>query len=581
MANQEEQPAQSDTGKDQREIISPAAREIAPNEGGVQSFGRFLYNNNPFYLISCLLVIYGCQSLAVSSGDVIEKSIRMAGGIASYAVLMALISVAVVRFAKVWEDARSILIVVLISLVAVTTGFDELCIAQQPVAKMFAAATAVLVIVLVEAVLWLCKIRLDIWYRLALYVHYAVLIGFPLLLGDAVAKRNDPLANWGSILFSTSIALGLLLLVPALRRGSNSISHSGTPWSWPLFPVSAFLVLIVLAGIRSHAIWMSFGFYGQAGKFEPFLLLPIVAAVLVMVAETGLGQGKRPLQQFALFGTPVLILCSATNQGATWLPIGDEIQALFGSSLTVCLATMLLVYGWMALRGVEHAAFGLPTTLVVMGIAAPIPETASQFGVDHWVFPMLASLILIAMTLRRWDRDWLWTLAASTLVMAIAMLGQSIGRDVAGYVVATGFAIVSMLIIGATFSTKLAIALRYCAAALMSACLVAISIRSIWLSENRYVLIAAAIAIVSLAYGLLIRRRDWLWLAAAQLILFVATIGYQGHQTGRLRRINWPIASGLVCLCIGVAITTGKTGLYHRLAARKSDRRHSEFLPGL
>lgn len=557
-------------------LASPA--NVTP--AGQTSIAKFLYNHNPFYLISCLLVIYGFQSLAVSGGSLIEKSLSMAGGIAAYTILMGFVCVGVVRIAKVWEDARSIFIVVAICLVAVTTGFDELCIGDRPMALTFGGATAALVLLVTETVIWCCRIRLSFWYRLALYVHYAVLIGFPIFLGRAVATRNDPLANWGSVLFSIAVGAGALLLIPVLRRGPDAVRGNGTPWTWPLYPLSVFVVLLVLAGIRSHAIWMSFGFYGVAGKFEPFLLLPMLAALMVLIAETGLGRGNLTLQRAALVGTSALLLCASTRQGATWLPIQDDLRYLFGSSLTVALAVILLVYLWMTIRGVRYAVFGLPTTLLVTGIAAPLPEIGQTVGLASWMFPASACVILLLMTLRMIHVDWLWAALAGVAATTIAMVGDAYGRPNDGLIAGAAVATLAMLIIGAVFRTQLAVFLRYVAAGVMLFAAAVILFRSLGDVRGLLLYACAGIACVSLIYGIWIRRRAWLYVAALQIVMFVVAISYQGHRSGKLRRINWPITSGMMCLGVGIAITTGKTGAFRRLAERKGDVTPTGFQPG-
>ncbi|MDV6028847.1 MAG: hypothetical protein F9B45_01790 [Phycisphaera sp. RhM] len=559
------------------DLASPVDVAVPPQT----SFARFLYNQNPFYLISCLLVIYGCQSLAISGGSLLDKSISMAGGIAAYTLLMAVVCVGVVRVAKVWDDARSIFLVVVISLVAVTTGFDELCIGDQSTAVVFACAAAALVLMVTEGTLWLCRIRLSLWYRTAFYAHYAVLIGFPLLLGRAVATRNDPLANWGSVLFSVAIGASILLLIPAIRRGPDSARDNGTPWSWPLYPISAFVILLVLAGIRSHAIWMSFGFYGIAGKFEPFLLLPILAAVIVLIAEAGLGLRNQALQGLAMISASGLLLCASTRNGVTWLPIQSDLGFLFGTSLTVALGVIFLVYAWMTLRGVQYAVFGMPTTLLVTGLAAPLPEIGQRVGLASWMFPAAACVILLIMTLRMASADWLWAALAGVAATTIAMVGDAYGYQIDGLIAATAFATLAMLTIGAVFTTQLAVFLRYLAAGVMSFAAMVIVFRSLQNPQDMMLYAGGAIAVVSLAYGMFIRRRGWLAVAALQAVLFCGTFSYQGHRSGKLRRLNWPIASGLMCLCVGVAITTGKTGLYRRIAERKGDRKPSGFQSGL
>lgn len=535
------------------------------------SIARFLYNQNPFYLISCLLVIYGCQSLAVSGGSLFHKSLSMTGGIAAYTLLMALVCVAVVRLARVWEDARSIFLVVVISMAALTTGFDELCIGDQDLAMGFAGIASLVIVVVTESVLWLCRIRLRFWYRVALYSHFAVLIAFPLLLGRAVARRDDVMANWGSVWFSIAIALATLVLIPALRRGTESIRDNGTPWSWPLYPVSAFVVLLVLAGIRSHAIWMSFGFYGTAGKFEPFLLLPILAAVLVVIAETGLGLKRRDLQSMAFCATPLLLLCGVSRRGATWLPISHDVQNLFGSALTVALLSVLAIYLYLSIRGVRGAVYGVPATLVLMGWVAPLPRAEELSMLESWMFPAAASAVLLAMTLRLRNRDLLWASASLAASMTLVMIGNAWGQSQSGWLAAAALMTASMLVIGAVFRTGFAEVLRYAAAVAMTVGVLALTSRVVADPQGRWVAGAAALTVISLGYAFMVRRRGWIGVAALQSIFFFVTVGWNAHQTGQLTRVNWPIFSGLACLCIGGAITTGKTGAYRRISEGDGD----------
>ncbi|MCA9140771.1 MAG: hypothetical protein KDB00_28555 [Planctomycetales bacterium] len=574
----------SQVGSDPSQLSpEPSSPDIGPPTQ--TSVARFLYNQNPFYLISCLLVIYGCQNLAISSGNLLDKSITMVGGIAAYTILMAVVCIAVVRLAKVWDDARSIFIVVVISLIAVTTGFDELCIGNRSMATAMASFAAAFVLTVTETVLWACRIRLGFWYRATYYAHFAILLGFPLALGRAVATRNDPLANWGSVLFSMAVAAGALLLIPALRRGPDSVKGNGTPWSWPLYPISAFVVMLVLAGIRSHAIWMSFGFYGTAGKFEPFLLLPLLAAVLILIVETGLGRGNQVLQRFSLVATPVLLLCAITGNGATWLPIGGDLRTYFGSSLTVALGFVFSVYLWMTIRGVQYAAFGLPATLLTTGFSATLPSTGAAYGLQSWMFPAAACVILLLMTFRMKNSDWLWAAVAGVATTTIAMAGDAYGRPNDGLIAASVFAVLAMLAIGIVFRTDLAVFLRYAAAGVIMFGTMAIVFRVLQSPGSMLLYAIAAIGVVALFYGMLIRRRGWLIIAALQISLFILITSYQGHRTGKLRRINWPIASGLMCLCVGVAITTGKTGVYHgiakRIAQRNLDGKPSGFRSGL
>ncbi|MDM4018566.1 hypothetical protein [Roseiconus lacunae] len=550
------------------------------------TFARLLYNHNPFYLISCLLIIYGCQSLAIGGGDVLEKSSTMAGGLAIYSILMAIVCMGVVCFAKVWDDARSIFIVVIISLVATTTGFDELCIERPTLAIGFALASTGLVLLVTETVLTICRIRLSTWYRLSYYAFFAVLIGFPVILGDAVADRNDSLANWGSVLFSSVVGCCFLLLIPAVRQGAVAVADNGTPWQFPLYPLSAFVVMAVLAIVRSHAIWMSFGFYGTAGNFEPFLTLPIAAAAMILIAEAGLGLKHRLLQHVALVATPLLFFCGQTNSGRTHLPIANELAQYVGGAATASAMVILCLYVYYAVRRIRGALYGIPLVCSIMTIFAPLPVTFVEFGVERWMLFTATGLIWSLMALASRLVEWMWLAHAAMIAVAIVLAGESFGVAMNHWIVAAVYVLVLFLTIGAIFESDLATVLRHVAAAEMVISGAVILFHFLQQSRIELACILFVFAVLMTAYAFLVNRQGWLKIAGIQACLFVGALAFQGHRQGQLYRVNWPIASGVISLGIGLAITTGKSGRYADwLSKRKEDSerpsRLMQLRPGL
>lgn len=586
MENGSERPSPSEPAD--RLAPADAARASQPSE--LNRLTCILYNHNPFYLVSCLLVIYGFQDLALTEGQVVEKTLTMTGGIGVYALLMAVVCVAVVRLAKVWEDARSLLLVVLISLVAARTGFDELCIADQTNAIAIAGVVSAIIFACIESVLWLCRLRLSFWYRLSLYSHFAILVASPLILGRAVAERNDALANYGSLLFSIAISTTLLMLIPAVRRGNRSIEQEKSsktdpserpPWSWPLYPLSAFVVLWVLSGIRAHAIWVSFGFYGTAGKFEPFLLMPLLAATIVVMAETGIGLRSRRLMKAATLLPPFLLLCGVTRGGATWLPMHYDLTHHCGSALTVCCAATFLIYAWLTARHVPHASFGLPGTLLLTASVAPMPTGGWLADAEAWMLVALSAMMLLAMALRRKENQWMWAFTSCVFSIAIAMAGQAHGEQTIGLMGASVFALTSMLIIGAFYDSKLASVLRNVAAIAMTMLVCFALSRAVLHEQYAFALIAIGLCVTSLAYGYWIARKGWLLTSALQAMFLVVALSVQSHRSGALQRVNWPLASGAACLCIGCVITTAKTGILRRLIQRRTVAGSVRFRSGL
>ena len=113
----------------------------------LRSMGRFLYTQNPFYLISCFLIIYGLQIATIAGGDVLSRGLFLTTSLIAYTILMAVTCIGVVRLGKVWEDARSILLVVVISQVALSTGLDELCVSDWHLATTLLAVAFLFILI--------------------------------------------------------------------------------------------------------------------------------------------------------------------------------------------------------------------------------------------------------------------------------------------------------------------------------------------------------------------------------------------------------------------------------------------------
>ncbi len=166
----------------------------------IRSLGRFLYTQNPFYLISCGLIIYGLQ-VATSEGNLHSRSALLAISMAGYTVLMSLVVVAVVRWGKVWQDARSIFLVVIISQLALSIGFDQLCVDRWQAAAQLLLVGYSLCLITTEFVLRCCGIRFPFWYRLTYYSLLLVFFSMPVAAGYSVAN-NHLVLRAGPHLFS-------------------------------------------------------------------------------------------------------------------------------------------------------------------------------------------------------------------------------------------------------------------------------------------------------------------------------------------------------------------------------------------
>src|SRR3954453_17097728 len=118
-----------------------------------KSLLRFLYNHNPFYFLSTCFVLYAFL-IAFHSGALGNQAswmlARLLGG---FTLLMAVTGFLVIRLGKVWDDARSILCVVLLLFFAQSVSFDETCVEDPHVGLQVLTAGFAFAIVLTEGLL--------------------------------------------------------------------------------------------------------------------------------------------------------------------------------------------------------------------------------------------------------------------------------------------------------------------------------------------------------------------------------------------------------------------------------------------
>ena len=90
-----------------------------------------IYFHNPFYLISTTLFVYGLKllfrdgnsSVLFEQGTVTYmQPWSLLASLAGVTVLMAVTAVLIVRCGKVWEDARSLVLIVLLMLLAIAVS---------------------------------------------------------------------------------------------------------------------------------------------------------------------------------------------------------------------------------------------------------------------------------------------------------------------------------------------------------------------------------------------------------------------------------------------------------------------------
>ncbi len=107
---------------------SPPARPSAP----ASRLARALYSHNPFYVISADLVFIGLRMSFDPSAKAFDTWALIAS-LAGYTLLLASTACLLVRYGKVWDDMRSVLLLVVMMFLAISATIDDVLIARPGV----------------------------------------------------------------------------------------------------------------------------------------------------------------------------------------------------------------------------------------------------------------------------------------------------------------------------------------------------------------------------------------------------------------------------------------------------------------
>jgi hypothetical protein len=545
--------------------------------GRFQSVARFLYTQNPFYLISCGLIFYGIQLAIPQQASLESRTLILLGSIAAYTLLMSLTAICVIRFGRVWDDARSILMILIIGMLGMSASFDELCVNRWPMAVILALGCLLFSITVTECVLLLTRIRFTFLYRIPFYAMLAIFFAGPVIAGYAVAENHQFLKNWAAPFFSTAIAVCLITMSPALRRGKLYLLNNGTPWPWPLYPLSPFVVLVALGAIRSHGIWMSFSSLSGPIAFEPFLLMPLGLAIAMLVLESETTRAERPLSVMMLIGAGLLFFCGQGRAGLTALPIQEDIAFYFGSAGTLILLSLIGFYLFAFIKRVPAAEYFLAFSLLALLWTSPIPEPWYQLGVRSWMFPLLASAVMLGNCLAQPRDSFAWFVFGVFLAIAAMALGTEIGQPVIGNSSAALIGYLTLMIVGAIFQGDLAVFLRACAAAV--SCIVALAILILHFGQREsawLVLLLGILTLVPLVYLQIVKRRGWLVIVSinASCCLIACLLLTQQKWEPMVqdqRRLVIPI--GIMCFLVAAGISFVKTGAHRQFYPQFNSRK--------
>ena len=547
-------------------------RESLVRTGGVS---RFIATKNPFYAISAALVLFGLNRAVNSSQGVDHWQLMSA--MCGYTLLLALSGWLVVRIARVWSDARTLLLLIVLMFFAISVSLDHAAVERVDDALPLLLFGLGFSMMLTEIVLASCRITLALRYRLPYHAMLCVLFIYPLFLGQLAIAGKSLWMSWSVCAFPTVCAIVFLTLLPSAMLGGRREPTHGTPWRWPLYPWSLFVFL--LAGVLLRSYWLSIAFEANKGtgvSYRPYFVIPlfIVVALLWLQAARSARSGWAT---FIGMLAPIGIFALALP-GPITEDIGGRFLSVFCDQLAspAQLAAWGLV-GFYAIAAVQHIR-GAPFALVaaIMLAASTRVDTLSLNALampNANIVGVLAVFQCIRAVVQR-----------STLSMMLGVLLAIIDSCLLGagtfYMALDGFfpihlAMLAFFVVGMLFDDGAGRWLRRNAAWLLPVVAIVLAIgESRWFPGVPHEITVAFFAIMScLAAVYWLRMRTAPHLLAVAITTGVCTAiqsqrAYQLLVESSLAVAAEWLAWGLIVLAIALATSFAKSGVLSSLWLR-------------
>jgi hypothetical protein len=544
---------------------------------------RVLYTSNPFYAVSAVLVFAGLR-MSFGHGGPAAESWALAGSLAAYTMLLAATACVLIRLGRLWDDLRTLLLLVVVMFLAIAMSCDDSIPAAPGRGIVGCLAGMAFAAAVTEMVLRTIRLRLPGWYRAAYYAMLALVFLYPVALVPVLGDPDNPALQWALFGFGPMAAMAVALLIPAARSGRAGVAKNGSPWRWPLYPWSLFVVMAGVLGVRCWSLCVSFHYVnGSRSIFGPYFLVPIGMAVAMVWLEIGIAERRRAITT-AASALPLVLVC--------WATVGDRhewvyrqfldrfIHTLGGSPayLTLLSAVTFLVYA--GLRRV-------PAAWELLALALGGLSTIGRRTIDLTdlsaprALPMAAAGLVLAATAWRNRDSRRALLAVAALVVATARGAVDFGIVATTWSLALHLAVAVLMALGVIFDDGPGRAARRIGAGalLLMGLDAATGTPQIWPSMPAGLIAWYPILIAAWAGAFSLAARDRLYLVSAGGSL-AAWLGHSGVQAyGHLRKVVVgldQIAWGLLFFLLAAAISLRKAGVWPGARSRRYGSRPSD-----
>src|SRR5262249_3367972 len=154
-----------------------------------------LYSSNPFYILSADLIFVGLR-LAFGSGGPASRAWVLWLCLAGYILLLATTAWFLIRVGKLWEDLRSLLLLIAVMFVGMATTVDDAMAANPARGALGCLAGFAFAVAVSESVLRTIRLRLPNSYRASYYAILALVFLYPIALAPALEAPDSAQLRW-------------------------------------------------------------------------------------------------------------------------------------------------------------------------------------------------------------------------------------------------------------------------------------------------------------------------------------------------------------------------------------------------
>jgi hypothetical protein len=528
---------------------------------GARRLVRWVCTRNPFYVLSALVFLVGLwMSFGAQVRD--EQTWALMIGMSGYTLLLAVPACLLVRFGGVWEDVRTVLLLVVLMFLATSVTFDETLARSPELGIRCYGAGWLFAVGLSAAMLRGIRLVLPGWFAAAYYVLLTLFFLYPVALVPLLDRPRSESLQWGLFGFAPAVGLVSLTLLPAIRRGREYVRDNGSPWRWPLYPWSPFVLLGFGAAARSFLLCWSMQHIERIEPeptiFGPYFLVPLLLAAAVLLLEIGLVERVGGALGCALALPVAASVLALTGDHPDHLYQGFLslfITRLGGTPLFLTLIAAAGFYAYAWLRRVPGACGGLTFALAALTVVGPATRNVYALETPQpWPIFAIGALQL-GVGLVRWN--------AGRCLVGAGCLIAVVSHD---GLVASHLSLGVVLVLGALFEDALGRTLRNAGASLgLVACLMALSgrfeppdVEPAWMFAAYPLLVAALLA----AYSRIVHHRLSAVAAGVAVAAWLADLTWQCYVPLRTLIIGLDyMAAGLVLLGLAELISLAKAGL--------------------